>query len=110
MPLRAGESQAGGAQPLPSGFNVLHAYTRLKMSSNKVSVVVRNMSESPIFLKKGMHVARVVSASPVSSTELSPEMEAVLGAEAEQKPMSVAERQEKLLEKLNLDALSNWTP
>ena len=37
-------------------------------------------------------------------------MEAILGAEAEQKSMSVAERQEKLLEKLNLDGLSNWTP
>ena len=75
-----------------------------------MSMVVRNMSESPIFLKKGVHVVRVVSASPVSPTELSPEMEAILGAEAEQEPMSVAEWQEKLLEKLNLDGLSNWTP
>ena len=64
------------------------------MSSNKVSMVVRNMSESPIFLKKGMHMARVVSASLVPPTELSPEMEAILGAEAEWEPMSVAEMQE----------------
>ena len=76
MPLRAGESQPGGVWPLPPGLHVLHMYTRIKMSSNKVSVVVRNMSESPIFLKKGVHVVRVVSASPVSPTELSPEMEA----------------------------------
>ena len=39
-PMKAGESQQGGAQPLPPGLHVLHAYTRLKMSSNKVSVVV----------------------------------------------------------------------
>ena len=73
-------------------------------------MVVRNMSESPIFLKKGVHVARVVSASPVPSTELSPEMEAILGAEAEWEPMSVAKWQERLLGKLNLDGPSNWTP
>ena len=109
MPSRAGESQPGGAWPLPPGLHVLHTYTRLKMSSNKVSVVVRNMSESQVFLKKGMQVARVVSASPVSPVELSPEMEVVLRAEVEQEPMSVAEWQEKLLEKLNLDGLNNWT-
>ena len=49
MPLRAGESQPCGAQPLAPGLHVLHAYTRLKMGSSKVSVVVRNMSESPSF-------------------------------------------------------------
>ena len=80
------------------------------MSSSKVSVVVRNMSESPIFLKKEVQVALVVSASPVPSTELFTEMEAALGAEAVQEPMSVTTWQEKLLEKLNLDGLSNWTP
>ena len=110
MPLRAGKSQPGGTWPLSPGLHVLHAYTRLKMSSNKVSVVVRNMSESAIFLKKGVHVARVVSTSLVPPTEPSLEMEAILVSEAEREPMSVAEQQEKLLEKLNLDGLSNWTP
>ena len=108
IPLRG--VPAWGMQPLSPGLHVLHAYTRLKMSSNKVSVVVRNMSEYPIFLRKGVHVARVVSASLVPPTDLSPEMEAVLGAEAEWEPMSVAEQQEKLLEKLKLDGFSNWTP
>ena len=68
------------------------------------------MSESPIFLKKGIHVARVVSASPALLAELSTDAETVLRTEAEWKPISVAEWQEKLLEKLNLDGLSNWTP
>ena len=57
MPLKAGESQPSGEWPLPPGLHVLHTYTRLKMSSSKVSVVVRNMSDSPIFLKKGVQVA-----------------------------------------------------
>ena len=52
----------------------------------------------------------VMSASPVPPAELSPEMEATLGAEAKPEPMSVAVRQEKLLEKLNLDGLAYWFP
>ena len=88
---------------------MLHAYTRLKMSSSKVSVVVRNMLESPVFLKKGVQVAWVVSASPVPPVELSPKMEAALGTETVWEPMSVTTRQENLLDKLNLDSLSIWT-
>ena len=41
---------------------------------------------------------------------LSPEMEAVLGMEARPEPMSVVARQEKLLEKLNLNGLAHWSP
>ena len=41
--------------------------------------------------------------------ELSPEMEAILGAEVRPEPMSVVARQEKLLEKLNLDGLALWS-
>ena len=42
--------------------------------------------------------------------ELSPEMKAALGMEARPEPMSVVTRQEKLLEKLNLDGLAHWYP
>ena len=82
----------------------------LKNSSSKVSLVVRNMSNSHLFLKKGVPVVQVMSTSPVPPTELSPEMEAVLGAEARPGPMSVVARQEKLLEKLNLNRLAHWSP
>ena len=110
MPLRAEETQPGGVWPLPPRLHILHAYTRLKMSSSRVSMVVRNMSESSIFLKKGVQVARVVSTLPILPAELSPEWEAILGMEDKWEPLSVAERQTKLLEKLYLDGLSNWTP
>ena len=53
---------------------------------------------------------RVVSAMLVSSAELSPEMEATLGKESRPEPLSVAARQKKLLEKLNLDGLACWSP
>ena len=72
--------------------------------------MVRNVSDSHIFLKNGVPVAWVVSASLVPPMELSPEMEAVLGMESRPEPLSVAVRQEKLLEKLNLDGLGHWSP
>ena len=108
-PLRV-EGQPREAKPLPLGLHVLHAYTHLKNSSSKVSLVVRNISYSHIFLKKGVPVAWAMSASLVPPTELSPEMEAALDMESLPKPMSVAARQEKLLEKLNLDGLAHWSP
>ena len=54
-------------------------------------------------------MAQVVSASLMLPMELSPEMEAALGVESQPKPMSVAVRQERLLEKLNLDGLAHWS-
>ena len=107
--LRA-EGQPRETKPLPLGLHVLHAYTRLKNGSRRVSLVVRNMSDSQIFLKKGVPVARVVSTMLVPPVELSPEMEAALGEESRLEPLSVATRQEKLLEKLNLDGLAHWSP
>ena len=107
---KVGEGQLRDSRPLPPGLHVLHAYTCLKNGSGKVSLVVRNTSDSHIFLKKGVPVVRVISASLVPPTELSPEMEAVLGMEARPEPMSVVVRQEKLLEKLNLGGLAHWSP
>ena len=72
--------------------------------------MVRNVSDGHIFLKKGVPVVRVMSASLLPPVELSPEMEAALGMESQPKPMSEAARQEKLMEKLNLDRLAHWSP
>ena len=98
-PLKV-EGRQHETKPLPLGLHVLHAYTRLKNGSGRVSLVVRNVSDSQIFLKKGVLVVQVVSAMLVSPAELSPEMEATLGEESRPEPLSVATRQEKLLEKL----------
>ena len=108
-PLKTGEGQSWEARPLPLGLHILHVFTCLKNGSGRVSLVVRNMSNSHIFLKKGVPVVCVMSASPVLPAKLSPEMEAILGAEAKPEPMSVMARQEKLLEKLNLDRLVYWS-
>ena len=66
-----------------------------------------NMSESPIFLKKGVHVARLVSVFPVLPVELSQRQKPFW---AQRLSRNSCLWQEKLLEKLNLDGLSNWTP
>ena len=108
-PLKA-EGQQCETKPLPLGLHILHAYTCLKNGSGRVSLVVRNVSDSQIFLKKGMLVVRVMSAMLVSPVELSPEMKATLGEESRLEPLSVAARQKKLLEKLNLDGLAHWSP
>ena len=100
-PLKAGEGQPWEARPLPPGLHILHAHTHLKNGSSRVSLMVRNMSDSHIFLKKGVRLVRVMSASLVPLTELSPEMEAALGMEAKPEPLSVMVRQ-KLLEKLTI--------
>ena len=47
---------------------------------------------------------------PIPPAELSPKMKAALGAEVQQEPMSIFMHQERLLEKLNLDGLSSWSP
>ena len=109
-PLKAGEDQSQEARPLPPGLHVLHTYTCLKNGSGKVFLMVRNMSNSHIFLNKGVLVVCVMLASLVPPTKLSPEMEVALGLEAKLEPMLVMVRQEKLLEKLNLDGLAYWSP
>ena len=104
------EGRPRGSKPLPPGLHILHAYTCFRNGSGKVSLLVRNVSDSHIFLKKGVPVVRVVSASLVPPVELPPEIEAALGMESQPKPMLVAVGQEKLLEKMNLDGLAHWSP
>ena len=55
-PLKVGEGQPWEARPFPPGLHILHVYTRLKNSSSRVLLMVRNMSESHIFLMKGVLV------------------------------------------------------
>ena len=107
-PLKA-EGQQHETKLLPLGLHILHAYTHLKNCSERVFLVVRNVSDSQLFLNKGMPVVQVVSAMLVLPVELSPEMEAALGEESRPEPLLVSARQEKLLEKLNLDGLAHWS-
>ena len=66
------------------------------------------MTDQAIFLKKGVQVAHVVSANLVPQEEMPSKQEEDVQTMKEH--MIVRERQDKLLEKLNLDGLSEWTP
>ena len=57
-----GLKQDRGRQ-LPPGLQVLHTYTTIMAGCKQIPIVVRNMTEQAIFLKKGAQMAHVVSAT-----------------------------------------------
>ena len=61
-PLGHAESKQDGGCQLPLGLQVQHVYTTLTAGCKQISIVVRNMTEQAIFLKKGVRVAHVISA------------------------------------------------
>ena len=71
---------------------------------------MRNVSESPIYLKKGVQVTRLVPATPVPPSAPALVSGGATALEAIAEPLSVAEQQAKLLEKLDLSGLKNWAP
>ena len=89
---------------LPPGLQVLHMYMTLTASCKQISIVVRNMTDQTIFLKKGVRVAHDVSAmlAPPEETPSTPDED----TQTPKERMMVQEQQDKLLEKLNLDGLS----
>ena len=97
--LKAGEGQLWDSSPLPLGSMSSTRTHALKTAAAKFH------SWSGIWLTVTSSLRR-----EYRWCELSPEMEAILGAEARHEPMSVVARQEKLLEKLNLDGLAHWSP
>ena len=70
VPIRCADVESAKACPLPPGLQVLHAYTTLKAGNKHVLIVVQNMMDSAIFLKKGVHVAHVVSVMLVPPAEV----------------------------------------
>ena len=106
--IRHTDVESGKACPLPPGLQVLHAYTMLSAGSKQVSIVVQNMTNSAIFLKKGVCVAHVISATLVPLVEVPSEQ--TEGTQAPRGRMSVQKQQEKLMDKLNLNGLSEWSP
>ena len=93
---------------LPLRLQVLHACTTLMAGSKQISIVVQNMTDSAIFLKKGVCVVHVVSVMLVPPEEAP--LEQAEGVQVPREWMSVQERQEKLMNKLNLNGLSGWSP
>ena len=89
---------------LPLGIDVQTAYATLANGSHRVPVVLRNNTQDWLEIKKGMPIARMVTANAI------PKVTHVLPAENphEQFTLTKAERQELLLEKLDLTGLEAW--
>ena len=89
---------------LPLGIDVQTIYATLADGSNRVMVVLRNNTRDWLEVKKGMPITRMVAANEV------PKVTNLFSAEQtkEQPTLTEAERQDLLLEKLDLSGLEAW--
>ena len=89
---------------LPLGINVQTVYASLANGSNRVTVVLRNNTWDWLEIKKGMPIAQMVATNEV------PKVTNLLSVEEtkEQPTPTKAERQDLLLEKLDLSGLEAW--
>ena len=89
---------------LPLGIDVQTVYATLANGSNRVTVVLRNNTRDWLEIKKGMPIAWMVAANEV------PKVTNLLSAEEpkEQPTLTEAERQDLLLQKLDLTGLEAW--
>ena len=89
---------------LPLGIDVQTAYTTLANGSHRVPVVLRNNTQDWLEIEKGVPIARMVTANAI------PKVTHILPAEKpqEQSTLTEAEKQELLLEKLDLTGLEAW--
>ena len=88
----------------PFGDRCVDVYATLAYGSNRITVVLRNNTRDWLEIKKGVPVTRMVATNEVSkvtnlfSTE----------PKKEQPTLSETERQDLLLEKLDLSGLEAW--
>ena len=89
---------------LPLGIDVRTVYVTLADGSSSVMVVLRNNTQDWLEIKKGIPITQMVAANeiPKVTNLLSPE------EHKEQPSLSKAERQDLLLEKLDLTGLEAW--
>ena len=88
---------------LPLGIDVQTVYATLADGSNQITVVLRNNTRDWVEIKEGVSVARMVTANEVPKvTNLFAEQK------KEQPTLSETERQDLLLEKLDLLGLEAW--
>ena len=89
---------------LPLGIDAQTVYATLADGSNRVTVVLRNNTQDWLEIKKGMPITQMVAANEV------PKVTNLLSTEEtkEQPTLTEAERQDLLLEKLDLLGLETW--
>ena len=90
---------------LPLGIDVQKVYATLAYGSNRITVVLRNNTQDWLEIKKGVPVICMVATNEV------PKVTNLFSAEQkkEQLTLSESERQDLLLEKLDLSGLEAWS-
>ena len=88
----------------PFGIDVQTAYATLADGSNRVTVLLRNNTRDWLEIKKGVPIARMVAANEV------PKVTSLFSTESTKEPSNLTEmeRQDLLLEKLDLSGLEAW--
>ena len=89
---------------LPLGLEVQSAYATLATGSSRIPVVLRNNTKDWLEIKKGTPIARMVAANLIPR---------VINAVSAKGPdpastLTEAERQDLLMEKLDLSGLDEW--
>ena len=89
---------------LPLGIDLQTTYSTFANSSHRVPVILRNNTQDWLEIKKGVPIARMVTANTI------PKVTHILlaGNPHKQSTLTEAERQEFLLEKLDLTGLEAW--
>ena len=89
---------------LPLGIDVQTVYATLADDSNRVTVVLRNNTQDWLEIKKGIPIARMVAANEIAKVTN------LLSTEEPKEPptLTEVERQDLLLEKLDLTGLEAW--
>ena len=89
---------------LPLGIDVQTVYTTLADGSNRVTVVLRNNTQDWLEIMKSIPITRMVATNEI------PKVTNLLSAEKpkEQPTLMEMERQDLLLEKLDLTGLEAW--
>ena len=89
---------------LPLGIDVQSAYAMLLTGSNRVAVVLRNNTRDWIKIGKGTPVTRMVAANQVPRV-----IDTISADKGKSRPtLTEAERQDLLLDKLDLSGLESW--
>ena len=89
---------------LPLGIDMQTVYATLADGSNRVTVVLRNNTRDWLEIKKGIRIARMVATNEIPKVT---NLFSALGPN-EQPTLTKAERQDLLLEKLDLTGLEAW--
>ena len=103
-----------GDNPLPHGLAVQNKYIKMVTGSKSVVVMVRNLTVTPITLKKNTPVVRVVAANavPIAQIQLGMVVQLITaqGILIGRPKMTVEWQREVLFKQLDLSGHGFWTP